>query len=292
VRRRIAIGGAAVVLAAVLVAIGVGGGSSTPTAPSSTIANAAAATAKLPGYRVSVTGSMSSATLGREIPLEGSGVIAAHDHAAALDMTMSGVPGLSGGKMTMHEVMSGFVMYMRSPLFEGKLPDGKSWLKVDLRKATQEFGIDPSEFTSDPTKALDQLRAVSGRVERLGADTVRGVRTTHYRATVHLRRYPDLVPADRRAEARKGVDKLIALIGRSKFPQEVWIDAQRHIRRVGLDMTYRVATAPGKPTVSMKMVEDLYDFGTRVPVDIPSDDDAYDATKLAQQGVQGALPAQ
>ena len=51
-----------------------------------------------------------------------------------------------------------------------------------------------------------RLRAVSEEVEELGTEDVRGVETTHYRTTVDLRRYPDLVPPDRRELARRSIE--------------------------------------------------------------------------------------
>jgi hypothetical protein len=292
VRRWIAIGGAAVVLAAVLVVIGVGGGSSTPTVPSSTVAQAATAMTKLRGYRVAISGVIHIPNQSGDVTMKGTGVIGRAGKQAALNLTMAGLPGLPSGGMKMEEVMSDFVMYMRTPLFEGKLPDGKAWMKMDLAKATQQFGVDVSQVSSDPSRSLDQLRTVSGRVERLGQERVRGVRTTHYRATVDMRRYVNLVPPARRAQARKGIERLVSMIGKSKFPEEVWIDAQRHIRRIAFDLSFRLPTVPGNPEASMKMDEQLYDFGTKAAITVPSDDEVFDATKLAQHAAQSALPGQ
>ena len=281
-----------VVIAAVLVVIGVGGSSSNPTVPSSTVTDAAAATAKLPGYRTAISGSVTSSKLGRTLPMHGSGVVDTRGRTGSMTLTLAGLPTAPGG-MRIDEVISNYVVYMRSPAFSGKLPGGKSWLKLDLRKASQaEFGIDPTDVTSDPTKALDQLRAVSGRVQKLGTEDVRGVRTTHYRADVNLRRYPNLLPPARRAAARRGVAKLIATIGRSKIPQDVWIDAQKHIRRFLLQLQFHVPSTPGDPKVNMTLDEQLYEFGTRVPVQVPPDSDSFDATKLAQRPTQSAFGAQ
>jgi hypothetical protein len=285
------IGGAVVAIALVLVVSGVGG-SSTPTVPSSTVAQAAAATAKLRGFRMALTGSMRIPSADREMPLAGNGVIDRQAGTASIHMTISDLPGVPGGKMTTDEVLRDFVMYMHSPSFARRLPGGKSWMKVDLRKPTQQFGVDPSQISNDPAKALDRLRAVSGRVERLGTETVRGARTTHYRATVDLRRYPRLVPPARREAASRGVEKLIALTGQSRVPQDVWIDAQRHIRRFAVKLSFHLATLPGRPEVAMKLDEQLYAFGTPVQVRVPAGDEVFDATKLAGRQAQSALSGQ
>jgi hypothetical protein len=158
-------------------------------------------------------------------------------------------------------------------------------MNLDLRKSSQQLGIDPSQMSTDPTKALDQLRAVSGRVERVGRESVRGVSTTHYRANADLRRYPNLVPPDRRDEARKGVERLIELTGTESFPEDVWIDSRKHIRRFAFAFRMRVPTLPGDRKMSMKMQEELYDFGAPVRVDVPPADQVVDATNQAQAGV-------
>jgi hypothetical protein len=281
--RWIGIGAAVAAIAAVLVVVGVGG-SSSETVPSSTITDAAAATTST-GYRVALHGTVSVPSVSRTIPIDGTGVIDASQRRGTMTMRLSGVPAL--GAPTFQMVFDNFVIYMRSPIFARALPGGKSWIKLDVRKASQQFGVDPSQMSTDPTKALDQLRAVSGSVERVGEDSVRGVRATHYRASVDLRRYPALAPPARRAVARQGVEKLIQLIGRSKIPQDVWIDRDKHVRRIAFGLQMRAPSLPGDAKVSMKMREELYDFGTSVRVDVPAEGEVLDATELAQQAGQG-----
>jgi len=286
VKRWIVIGGSVLAIAAILVVVGVGG-SSTDTVPSSTITDAAAATSSTSGYRMALNGSMKVPGVDRTIPLQGSGVIDSKRRSASMTMRFSGLPNVpSGAKID--EVMQNFVVYMRSPLFERGLPSGKSWMKLDLRKSSQQFGIDPSQMSTDPTKALDQLRAVSGRVERVGRESVRGVSTTHYRARADLRRYPNLVPPERRDAARKGVEKLIQLTGTSGFPEDVWIDSRKHIRRFALEFQMRVPNLPGDAKISMKMQQELYDFGVPVRVEVPPADETFDATELAQRAQHDA----
>jgi hypothetical protein len=281
VTRRIAIGAAVVAIAAVLVVVGVGG-SSTETVPSSTITDAAAATSSTRGFRMALNGSMTVPGVNRAIPLQGTGVMDSRRRTAALTMRFGRLPNLPGG-MKIDEVLDHFVIYMRSPLFQKGLPGGKSWMKVDLRKTTQQLGLDPSQFSTDPTKALDQLRAVSGNVERVGHESVRGVATTHYRAKVDLRRYATLAPPARRDAARRGVERLIKLTGTSGFPEDVWVDSHKHIRRFAMQFRMKLPNLPGESKTSMKLQEELYDFGARVHVEVPPADQTFDGTKLAQQ---------
>ena len=282
--------GAVIVVAIVLVVAGVGG-SGSETVPSSTITQAAAATASAPGYRASVDGVMTTAAVPRPISVKGTGAIDTVHRRAAFVFRVSGTPGLPGGARTtkFEQVLDGLVMYMRAPIFKAAT-GGKEWVKFDMQRIQRAAGtaMPGDDLYSDPSQMVDQLRAVSGDVERVGRETVRGVRTTHYRATVDLRRYPKLAPPARRAQARRAVERLIDLTGESKMPQEVWIDGRRRIRRCKFDVEMKLANLPGRPTMRMQMTEDLFAFGTPVSIEVPSDDDAKDVTEL---GVR-SLPAQ
>jgi hypothetical protein len=230
---------------------------------------------------MALRGSVTVPTVGRTVPIDGSGVIASNQRRGTMTMRVGGVAGL--GEQAFHVVFDGFVIYMRSPLFARALPGAKSWIRFDIRKAGQQVGIDPSQMSTDPTKALDQLRAVSGRVERVGEEDVRGVRATHYRATVDLRRYPTLAAPQRRAVARQGVERLIRLMGRSKLPEEIWVDRDRHVRRLAFALQMRAPGLPGGRKVSMRMVEDLYGFGTSVAIRVPPADQTVDGNALARR---------
>jgi hypothetical protein len=289
VKRWIAIGGVVIVIAAALVVIGVGGSDSNPTVPSSTVASAATAMSKLRGYRVAMNGTMS--TNGHEIAFDGSGVATPQDKTATLKLRLSDPSGRAD-ELTMDEVIERGVVYMRSAVIDDKLPGDKRWLKVDLARVNQQLGVDPSAFSSDPSQSLYQLEAVSGRVERLGHEAVGGVRTTHYRGTVDMRRYARLAPPERRTQARQGLKRLVSLLGKATFPEDVWIDADHHIRRVSLDLRFHVATVPGNPSVRIQMTEDLYDFGTRFHVTVPADDESFDITRSAQDEIRRGLAQQ
>ena len=87
------------------------------------------------------------------------------------------------------------------------MPGGKPWIKVDLNAVGKQAGIDLSQFTqlgTDPSRMVDWLRTVSGDVTTVGTEKLDGVDTTHYRATVDLSKYPDLVPADQREAVQQG----------------------------------------------------------------------------------------
>ena len=87
------------------------------------------------------------------------------------------------------------VSVMRSDLFGAAL-GGKDWMKIDLKRAMSSFGLDlgaSGQFGQSASEQLRMLRAVSGEVSEEGHEQVAGVDTTHYSATVDLRR-PNIVP--------------------------------------------------------------------------------------------------
>ncbi len=71
-------------------------------------------------------------------------------------------------------------------------------------------------------------------------------------------------------------------LGTSKFPVEVWLDNQNHIRRYALDMTVPVPENAARENATMRtqMVTEHYDFGTSVDVQAPPPDQTMDGSKL------------
>jgi hypothetical protein len=273
------------VLAAIAVTAGCG---SDDLLSSHDVAQAADKTAAKGGSRIAMNQTI---TLPGEptVSTTASGVIDSKGKRGHIKLDLSNVPGFgkqAGGNLSQDVIFEGFTVYMRSPAFARLLPDGKRWLKFDLNKATKATGIDLEALSSgsqDPAQGLQYLRAASGDVKRVGEEDVRGVKTTHYKATVDLRRYPDTAPARNRAAIRRSIGQMIKLSGTSKLPMEVWIDKDDVVRR--LKQTIRTEISPSARTTMVQTV-DLYDFGTPVDVDVPSDDETQDATELATKGSQ------
>ena len=109
---------------------------------------------------------------------------------------------------------------------------------------------------------------------------MRGVATTHYRATVDLRRYPDLVTGAQRGAAGASVERLIAQTATGTVPVDIWIDEDELVRRVSQKLSLKT---PGGPTVIEQRFE-FYDFGTAVHIAVPAADEVTDVTDLAAPG--------
>src|SRR5205823_114240 len=122
------------------------------------------------------------------VTMSGAGYESFRSRQAQLSFRIAGLPTTGGGpsSLTFDMRMLYPTMFMRTPLLTGKLPAGKQWIKLDFATAVRQAGIDPtllSSQQSDPSEYLSYLRAASGKVQNLGHEQIRGVSTTHYRAT-------------------------------------------------------------------------------------------------------------
>jgi hypothetical protein len=189
---------------------------------------------------------------------------------------------------SMEVVSDDMTVYMRSDLFAAAL-GGKDWMKLDLRRAMSSFGLDlgsSGQFGQSAAEQLRMLRAVSGDVSEEGHDQVAGTDTTHYSATVDLRRYPDVMPEEQRDAARKGVERLIEMTGQSEIPMDVWIDGDQRVRR----MTWNQSIRQGSTEMKMEVSAEYVRFGVPVDVQVPDEADVFDATDLVQRQMKQAQP--
>lgn len=255
------------------------------------IAKASEATVATGGMKIAIEQSFTVADAGR-LTMRGDGVLDVGGRTSQLTLKLSDAPDLPasmhGDDFTTEIVTDRFVVYIRSPQLQG-LSGAKKWLKFDLAELGKEAGIDFSALTQsgqDPTQALHQLKAASGDIEKVGEEDVRGVSTTRYRATIDLRRYPELVPAADRAAARASTEQIIKLGGVSTVPVDVWIDSDDIVRRVKQDLKVPIE---GGLTIMRQQFE-FYDFGAEVDVELPAEDEVVDVTELAAEGVAAMSP--
>src|SRR3954447_21790024 len=124
---------------------------------------------------------------GRHIPMTGEGVTSTRDDATAR-ITMAFT--VAGKQQTLNEVMRDGKIYMGGGPFANKLPFGKKWMAIDLQKLAEKHGMDMSQLDQgggNATKTLDYLRG-AGDVKKIGPESVLGVPSTHYHATIDLKK--------------------------------------------------------------------------------------------------------
>jgi hypothetical protein len=247
------------------------------------LALAAERTANADSARFEMTMEMAGA--GQAFAATATGAVDNASQRATMSMDLSGLAQAFGapagtGSMSMDMVMDGQVIYMRFPLLTQMLPGGKPWVRLDLVELAKRGDFDLGQLQSfsenDPRRTLDYLRAVSGEIETLGSEKVRGVQTTHYRAVVNLRKYPDLVPDELRESVQEAVDRLIEQVGIGAVPVEVWIDDDQLVRRMAMEFDVAAGTTP----VASKVTMEMFDYGVPVSVTAPPAAEVSDLTAL------------
>ena len=221
------------------------------------VAQAADKTTSAGSEHVAIVGSVTAA--GQKVEMTGDGDFQATPKLGSLHLSLTA----SGRNITMDEVLKGWTIYMKSPLFSSQLPSGKTWMSIDLQKAGNKLGLNTDEFTQqDPTDLLGALQK-AGSVKKVGTETIDGVDTTHYSVTVDL------------AKAPNGA-KLEKLANLKSLPVDVWVDGNNQVRRLTESYT---ATSSGQ-SVATNMQIDLSNYGEQVNVQVPSANDTVDMTSL------------
>jgi len=177
--------------------------------------------------------------------------------------------------------MDGKSVYLTSDAFKGRLPGGKSWMRIDLAEAAKTSNFDLSAFgtngpSQDPSQVLDYL-AGAGKASKTGTETVRGKKTTRYRITA------DLKQAKARTATKTGkaaIDQLLnTLNGTTKIPVDVWIDGQNRVVRERVRYT---ADIQGEQN-AMDFTTDFTRFGVSVDADPPAGKDTVDGLELLRK---------
>jgi hypothetical protein len=235
------------------------------------VAQAAERTSTSDGMRFSLLGEMELPEVG-SVSFTGSGAVDVQDQRGYASMDMSalarraGAPGADQGDWTMEMVFDRRFVYMKFALLGAAL-GGKSWLGFDLERVSEELGVDSSLLRSqqqqgaDPTSTLRFLKAASDEVEEVGTEQVRGVETTHYRATVDLSSFA-------------GVTELG---GDDEMETDVWVGEDNLIRRVKWSQSIKPQGTD--QAVDAAFTCEYYDFGTEVQVEPPPAHDVQDMTQ-------------
>jgi hypothetical protein len=279
----IAVGAVCVIAILALVLTGRGGDANVVSG--SAVADAAAATERVPGANASMQMTFDIAGLAKPLELTLDGVqdfTGENGHFAGelRNMPKGALGPGSASTVPIAAIGLGNVMYIKSPLFTADLPGGKKWVKSNAAVDAGKVGFgNPADFASnDPRKFLAFLHATSDRVERVGSEHVRGVSTTHYRASVEFRNYLDALPVTDREKARHFIEAFIKATGASSFPMEVWVDDHHLVRRISFTMKIKDSSIPTPMTIHMTI--ELFDFGPKRAPKAPPADETIDEAKL------------
>lgn len=184
-------------------------------------------------------------------------------------------------------IVDGKTLYLRFPAMASELPEGKTWVRVDeddVGKAGKTFDFSGFEdfANQDPRELLEMLENVSGDIETVGTEELRGTPTTHYRATLGLRDLGDLAPSGqgsgRGQDFGAMFDQLFEQAGLGDVPLDVWMDDEGLLRKV--EASFSMAPEGESEKLEASMSFELYDYGVEVDVTPPPADQVADASTL------------
>jgi hypothetical protein len=289
-RGRIGFLAAGVVVAAVsaVVFFAPGTGNDESEGPFAPIAQAAERTTRVPGARIELAATLEAPANQGTIEMRGHGAYNGETDRSRFVMRVAEGAPLQGASvpaedLTTTQVTEGLVVYLRMPAFEGELPEGKTWMKMDLGELVGEAAVGTA---GGPQQQFRQLRAVSSDARRIGVERVRGVQAVHYAATIDMRREVDRLRQEGEDEGADLVEALIEAEGTHETPVEVWVDDRGYVRRMITEFSFATVAGEG---ATMRMREDLYDFGVKPKISLPSEEDVFDGTELAQDAFEAIV---
>lgn len=207
----------------------------------------------------------------------------------SLTLTLPEAAAAGMGSDDLRFVYDGTVMYFRSP---GALPGvDTEWISLDFGALSEQVsGTDIEQFaqagSNDPSNSLALLKGASDSVEEVGTEDVRGEETTHYRATVDLRKATEQAGAVR---DQRQFEAFLDQFPSETIPVEIWLDEEGRTRRMRIDQP--IPETPGMsvpPDAGVIMTIELYDFGVDEAIEIPPSDQVTDLTSQFSAVVDGA----
>ncbi len=249
-RRWVAVGLAVVVFALIVFALeqASGGGSG----PLDAIAKAAEATQREAGGHALIHATVTASDTPEGITESGS-IVFENGGRARGTLVVRGHT--TGRRAKLQVIVDGTTSYTSSDQFSS-LPEGRKWLRVDFSSTDSSSSLPADGGPREGLKLLEQMDGA----EEVGKEDVRGVPTTRYRGTLPV--------------SEKEVFGVEVQVSPPQV--EVWIDARDRVRRMTVMIIGSVEGEEGSTTTDMTM--DFFDFGRVSKIELPKQDEIYDAT--------------
>ena len=240
------------------------------------VAQAAARTERSGNMRFTLHGTVTAA--GQHAPVSGGGTMSARGDRGRMTIRFRA----GGRSLQLQEILDRRVVYLGGGVLARRLPQGKRWVRIDLGRLADRQGIDLSQLDGGASSATRQLQYLesAGDVKKVGAETIDGTRTTHYRASVDLAK---LAAKAGDPGLKRSVRSLRRATGTDTIPVDVWIDGAKRVRRERL--RYQIAAAGQQGGVDFTI--DFVSFGVPLSVQPPPRATVFDATDLAARLGQG-----
>jgi hypothetical protein len=206
------------------------------------LAAAEAKTAQINDFRVSITMNMSMG--GKHVVQRMTGELSQKPLLMSL---RADVPGFG----TLDERVVGHTLYIRMP---ATAAGSKHWVSYTVAGDAASGLVGQT----DPLANLKALSGASGKVQRIGTQTIDGTKTTHYKSTLDIRAVLGKLPKDF-SQLFEGDSSVLGSLG--DIPVDVYIADDGTVRR----MTERIDMSG----MSMAVVLDLTPLGHRADVSAP-----------------------
>jgi hypothetical protein len=195
---------------------------------------------------------MSSNLPDQDLRFDGTGTSSADSKQG----TMEGTLDVGQGPLAFQGIVHDGLMYMRGE--DLGLPKGK-WVKMQ----------DPPTSTLSPSEFVGFLRDSDG-VERVGAATIRGEETTHYRGSLDIEELAEESGSEivERLRNTPNVDDLDITV-------DVWVGDDRLPARLALELSAR-----DQVSGSMKITSDVLEYDVPVEADPPPAESVVEAQGL------------
>ena len=281
-RRKWIAAGLLVMVVAVALLVGLGRAK-----PADAVSAAVTRSENAGGARLAMTVTVSDSAAQKSAIVTASGVFDQSDADLTVDLSslaggsgLSLPPGLGSLELRYLQESGDPVVYVNVPFLAVMQPGGKSWIRADLEQAAKAGGFDLNQFLNqsnqNPGQVLDLLRA-TGSVQQVGTETVDGVATTHYTATIDLQKAAAL----QGQKLQSFVDHLAAAGAPTQIPLDVWIGSDDGlVHKLTVDEHLKDAT--------VDLTLDISDYGTPVSVTAPPSDQVVNLSDLLAKAGQFA----
>jgi hypothetical protein len=244
------------------------------------VAAAAERTQNYPGAKFTLYATSTSDGLPRPIHVRGYGAYNSETGRSRAVAVTSSAP----KNVSIETIADQTSVYMRGGAATGEIPDNKEWIKFEpfLGQSADDVMVGTG---GGPDETLQMLRAVSGDVQPMGQEQVRGVPTTRYRATLTMSGFAEAMREEGNEEMAEVYEKY-AVLSPSPFLIEAWIDAEDTVRRSRMVMDLPVEK--GAPALTMDMRMEFFDFGARPEIELPDSSRVIDATPYLEEELDEA----
>ncbi|MZD04116.1 hypothetical protein GTW43_03320 [Streptomyces sp. SID5785] len=205
-----------------------------------------------------------------------------------MDMTMTGSELTAGdpdAPESVRMLWQDNVMYMDMGAKAAKDMDGKRWMKMDLGALAEKSGDEQmmrqmtgslDSMNQDPAQQIAVLLS-SPNVKHLGAATVGGVRTEHYKGKLTVDEMMakndslKLLSKSERDQLLKNVEKA----GIKGYDTELWVNED--------DLPVRLDVTMDSEQGAAEISETFSDYGAAVKVDVPPAGDTFDLMEMLKK---------